>query len=100
MFKRCGVECVPFSKENLEKVKALDDYVITHFRISFGNRIMKQINTYIPVYVACGGEELEALDEELKEIGIELNTEYIEKLKEIDPRNQFVSENWRFVAYF
>ena len=26
-------------------------------------------------------EELEALDEELKEIGIELNTEYIEKLK-------------------
>ena len=24
---------------------------------------MKQINTYIPVYVACGGEELDALDD-------------------------------------
>jgi hypothetical protein len=24
---------------------------------------MKQINTYIPVYVACGGDELDALDD-------------------------------------
>jgi hypothetical protein len=24
---------------------------------------MKQINTYIPVYVACGGDELTALDD-------------------------------------
>ena len=49
-------------KENLEKVKELDDYVITHFRISFGNRIMKQLNTFVPVYVACGGEELAGID--------------------------------------
>ncbi|MBQ8404774.1 MAG: hypothetical protein IJX55_10210, partial [Clostridia bacterium] len=27
------------------------------------NRIMKQIRTYIPVYVSCGGEELDALDD-------------------------------------
>ena len=31
--------------------------------ITFGNRIMKQIRTYIPVYVACGGTELTALDD-------------------------------------
>ena len=37
--------------------------MIKHFHITFGNRIMKQIKTYIPVYVACGGEELEALDD-------------------------------------
>jgi hypothetical protein len=24
---------------------------------------MKQINTYIPVYISCGGEELDALDD-------------------------------------
>ena len=24
---------------------------------------MKQINTYIPVYVSCGGDELDALDD-------------------------------------
>ncbi|MDE5942809.1 MAG: hypothetical protein K2H30_05190, partial [Clostridia bacterium] len=31
--------------------------------ITFGNRIMKQIQSYIPVYVSCGGGELEALDD-------------------------------------
>ena len=37
--------------------------LIENFHITFGNRIMKQINTYIPVYVSCGGDELEALDD-------------------------------------
>ena len=41
----------------------LDEYMIKVFNITFGNRIMKQIKTYIPVYVACGGEEIEALDD-------------------------------------
>ena len=40
----------------------MDDYVIKHFRIAFGNRIMKQLNTFVPVYVACGGEELAGID--------------------------------------
>ncbi|MBO7292898.1 MAG: hypothetical protein J6V07_03080, partial [Clostridia bacterium] len=34
-----------------------------HFHITFGNRIMKQILQYIPVFIACGGDELEALDD-------------------------------------
>ena len=33
------------------------------FKITFGNRIMKQIRQYIPVYLACGGDELDALDD-------------------------------------
>ena len=37
--------------------------MIAHFHVTFGNRIMKQILTYIPVYIACGGEELFALDD-------------------------------------
>ena len=48
---------------NLKRLERLDKYLIKHFRITFGNRIMKQIKTYIPVYVACGGEELDALDD-------------------------------------
>ncbi len=51
------------SKRNLSRLAALDQYLIEHFHITFGNRIMKQIRTYIPVYVACGGEELSALDD-------------------------------------
>ena len=44
-------------------MRRLDKYLIEHFHITFGNRIMKQIRNYIPVYVACGGDELEALDD-------------------------------------
>ena len=48
---------------NLKRLGELDRYLIDHFHITFGNRIMKQIRQYIPVYVSCGGEELEALDD-------------------------------------
>lgn len=48
---------------NLKRLEALDKYLIEHFHITFGNRIMKQIRQYIPVYVSCGGTELEALDD-------------------------------------
>ncbi|MDD2181339.1 MAG: hypothetical protein PHW32_03105 [Bacilli bacterium] len=55
-------EDFPVSEKNLLKVKEMDDYVIKHFRIAFGNRIMKQLNTFVPVYVACGGKEIEGID--------------------------------------
>ena len=51
------------TKRNQRRLEKLDEYLIDNFGITFGNRIMKQIKTYIPVYVACGGEELEALDD-------------------------------------
>ena len=50
------------SDKGLEQVKDIDDYVIKHFRIAFGNRIMKQLNTFVAIYVACGGKEIEAID--------------------------------------
>ena len=51
------------SKRNMKRLELLDKYLIDHFHITFGNRIMKQIRTYIPVYVSCGGDELDALDD-------------------------------------
>lgn len=57
-----AIEKHPVSAKGLEQVKEIDDYVIEHFRIAFGNRIMKQLNTFAPVYVACGGKEIEAID--------------------------------------
>ena len=51
------------SSRNMRRLEELDKYLIEHFHITFGNRIMKQIKTYIPVYVSCGGEELAALDD-------------------------------------
>ena len=30
--------------------------------MAFGNRILKQLKNFVPVYVACGGSEIEAID--------------------------------------
>ena len=40
----------------------MDDYVIQHFRIAFGNRIVAHMKKFVPVYVACGGDEIEGVD--------------------------------------
>ena len=40
----------------------MDNYVIEHFRLAFGNRIVKQLREFVPAYVACGGKEIDALD--------------------------------------
>ena len=55
-------EQYPISDEVFEKMQKLDNYLITRFKLSFGNRIMKQMYDFIPVYVACGGTELGGMD--------------------------------------
>ena len=52
----------PLSDETLDKISKLDLYVIEKFRVAFGNRIMKQMKIFVPVYVACGGTEIEGID--------------------------------------
>ncbi len=52
----------PISEETLERFAELDNYVIEHFKLAFGNRIMKQILGFVPCYVACGGNELGGID--------------------------------------
>ena len=51
------------SRRNKKRLEELDKYLIEKFHITFGNRIMKQILSYIPIYVSCGGDELKALDD-------------------------------------
>ena len=52
----------PVSEGILQKFDELDSFVIKKFRLAFGNRILKQLKQFIPVYVGCGGTELEGLD--------------------------------------
>ena len=51
------------TKRNEKRLEMLDKYLIEHFHITFGNRIMKQIRSYVPIFVGCGGEEVAALDD-------------------------------------
>ena len=45
------------------KVAEIDRCLTEQFHITYGNRIRKQMEEYIAVYLACGGTEQEALDD-------------------------------------
>ncbi len=61
MFRE-AFELYPISQENLSKIQQLDLWVIEKLRVAFGNRILKQMGLFVPVYVACGGDELDGID--------------------------------------
>ena len=50
------------SEENWKKINEMDDYVIQHFRVAFGNRIVSHLGKFVSAYVACGGDEIEGID--------------------------------------
>ncbi len=55
-------EAYPMTDDMAKKLNELDSYLIKHFRLAFGNRIMKQIRSFIPCFIACGGTEIDAID--------------------------------------
>ncbi len=61
LFQKAKVDHV-ISEDSLEKLDLLDKYLQTRFRLAFGNRIIKQMYDFVPVYVACGGTELGGMD--------------------------------------
>ncbi len=50
------------SLEEYKKFKTLTDYTFDMFDLTFGNRIMRQIQLFVPAFVACGGSKEDALD--------------------------------------
>ena len=50
------------SQDMSKKFEELDNFVIRKFKLAFGNRILKQLETFVPNYVACGGTETDAFD--------------------------------------
>ncbi len=52
----------PVEQRYIDMIEELDAYVIKKFRVAFGNRIMKQLRVFVPVYVACGGTVEEGID--------------------------------------
>ncbi len=86
----------PVSIETLQNVEKMDDYVIRHFRIAFGNRIVRQLNEYVPIYVACGGNEVDGVDYFMARKVLrkfeQLNIAYIRD--EIDPFIDFLDKTF------
>ena len=52
----------PMSEKVRAGLEALDSYLIKHVGLTFGNRVFRQAESFIPVYTACGGDETEAVD--------------------------------------
>jgi hypothetical protein len=50
------------SQRALSNLDKLDEFITSRFKVTFGNRILKQIRDFIPVYVGCGGDEVDGLD--------------------------------------
>ncbi len=48
---------------NRRRLALLDRYLQKNLHISFGNRIMRQMEKYVAVYIACGGSEIDAIDD-------------------------------------
>ena len=84
------------SEESLSKIDKMDDYVIKHFRIAFGNRIVAHMKKFVPVYVACGGTETDGIDyfiaRKILRKFEQLNISYIRD--EIDGFIKFLDDNF------
>ena len=66
------------SSDTRSLLQALDQYLSQVFRIGFGNRILRQLETYVPIMIACGGTELGALDDIL-------SRKILRKLEQLSP---------------
>lgn len=84
------------SEETLSKLEKMDDYVIQHFRIAFGNRIVAHMKKFVPVYMACGGEEVDGVDyfvsRKILRKFEQLNISYIRD--EVDKYIEFLDETF------
>ncbi|MBR4237287.1 hypothetical protein IKQ02_02505 [bacterium] len=57
-----AAEKYPISLKSLKNIDQIDIFIQDNFKVAFGNRILKQIKLFVPVYVACGNSETDALD--------------------------------------
>ncbi|MEG1710312.1 MAG: AAA family ATPase [Clostridia bacterium] len=47
---------------NKANIDTIDDFITEKMKVTFGNRIKRQIERFVPTYVAAGGTENEAID--------------------------------------
>lgn len=50
------------TSDDLRRFKILTDFVLDNFDVAFGNRVLNQIENFVPIYVKTGGNKAEALD--------------------------------------
>lgn len=61
LFETAKVAKNKLNKTDKEKIELVDD-LLKEMDITLGNRIMSQMEDFVPVYIACGGTKEEAID--------------------------------------
>lgn len=61
LFDEAKTSANKLNESDKEKIGLVDD-LLKEMDITFGNRIMSQMEDFIPVYIACGGTKEEAID--------------------------------------
>jgi len=49
-------------KRNYDKLNEVTNFIYEQFDITFGNRILNQIEVLVPTFIACGGKKEDVLD--------------------------------------
>ena len=55
-------EDIKLTDDDLKKFKKVTEFIYDEFDITFGNRILNQITTLVPIFISCGGKKEDALD--------------------------------------
>ena len=50
------------TEDDYKKLLKITDFIYDQFDLTFGNRILNQIESLVPVFIACGGKKEDALD--------------------------------------
>lgn len=80
------------SKKAVDNIDALDRYLSEKLGVAFGNRTMRQIESFVPVYLSAGGTEEEAID-------IIVSRKVLRKLESKNPMavKKYVQDFYRFL---
>lgn len=50
------------NQDDIASIKKINDFIYDTFDVTFGNRIMNQIELFVPTFIASGGKKVDALD--------------------------------------
>ena len=85
-----------FDCENHDAIKEIDKYLKEHFNVSFGNRILDQINKFVPVYVASSfAQNSQNLEREKfinEALDYQITNKVLRKLEYVDMSSEQITE--------
>ena len=105
------VSPVFFSRKNLEKlfdearksssfegeendiVKSVDNILRENYKISFGNRILDQINKFVPVYIAASDDANDKIVAEA--LDYQITNKILRKLEYVDMKSEAIDELYK-----